>query len=102
MKTAKPIILNLGCGTRVSDRPGVTNIDWSFYLRMKKSSFLRKLAPLALKGVRWERFQSLPDNILCHNLAKGIPFSDGSVDAVYHSHLLEHLERKPPILFCVR
>ena len=92
-------LLNLGCGTRVSDKPGVTNIDWSFYLRMKKNVFLRSLAPVALRGVRRERFRSLPDNILCHNLAKGIPFADGSVDVVYHSHLLEHLERKTAYVF---
>ena len=35
----------------------------------------------------------MPDNILVHNLAKGIPFDADSVDAVYHSHLFEHLER---------
>lgn len=92
-------ILNLGCGTRVSDKPEVTNIDFTFYLRMKKNACLRALAPLALRGIRRERFHSLPDNILCHNLAKGIPFPDGSVDVVYHSHLLEHLERKTALDF---
>lgn len=35
----------------------------------------------------------MPANILVHNLAKGIPFETESIDAVYHSHMLEHLDR---------
>jgi SAM-dependent methyltransferase len=30
---------------------------------------------------------------MVHNLAKGIPFDSNSVDVVYHSHVLEHLDR---------
>ena len=33
------------------------------------------------------------DDVLVHDLKKGIPAPDGSVDAVYHSHLLEHVDR---------
>ncbi len=33
------------------------------------------------------------DEVLVHDLRKGIPASDGSVDAVYHSHVLEHIDR---------
>jgi predicted SAM-dependent methyltransferase len=86
-------VLNLGCGTKTSDRPGVVNIDQSILLRIKKSAYLSKLAPLLLNGIRRERFDALPENILVHDLAKGIPFGDDTVDVVYHSHVLEHLDR---------
>lgn len=86
-------ILNLGCGTKVSEHPDVINIDWSIHLRVKKNRMLSLLAPLFFKGERLSRFKTLSPNILVHNLAKGIPFPADSVDAVYHSHLFEHLDK---------
>ncbi len=86
-------ILNLGCCTKTSNKPGVINIDWSIYLRLKRMKIFRPVVPLFVKGERLDRFNSLPDNIMVHNLAKGIPFNSDSVDVVYHSHLLEHLDR---------
>ncbi|MBD3264268.1 MAG: methyltransferase domain-containing protein [Candidatus Omnitrophica bacterium] len=84
-------ILNLGCGTKTSDSKEVINIDWSMYLRIKKNKILKAVAPLFIKGERRERFHSLPDNIMVCNLLKRLPFDSGSVDVVYHSHMLEHL-----------
>ncbi|MDD5712144.1 MAG: methyltransferase domain-containing protein [Smithellaceae bacterium] len=92
-------ILNLGCGTKTSNSPEVINIDWSIYLRLRKVNILRPVVPLFIKGERLERFKSLPDNIMVHNLAKGIPFDSDSIDVVYHSHMLEHLDRDVAIKF---
>ena len=89
----KSLILNLGCGTRTSSLPNVVNIDWSMMLRFRKNRVLNWFALHLLKGARLERFKSLPDNILVHNIAKDIPFENGSVDVVYHSHVLEHLDK---------
>lgn len=86
-------ILNLGCGTKVSSSPDVINIDWSIYLRLKKTRLLSTIAPLLLKGERLNRFNALSDNIMVHNLAKGLPFASNSIDAVYHSHFMEHLDK---------
>lgn len=86
-------ILNLGCGSKVSSSPDVINIDWSIYLRLKRNPLLRTIVPLLLKGERLSRFNALSDNIMVHNLAKGLPFASDSIDVVYHSHLLEHLDR---------
>lgn len=87
------ILLNLGCGEKTSDRDGVVNIDWSAMLRLRRHSLRRALVPLFLHGDRQARYRVLPDNILVHDLSKGIPFDTNSVDAVYHSHTLEHLDR---------
>lgn len=86
-------ILNLGCGTKTSLSPEVVNIDWSIYLRLKKNPLLKHSAHLLIAGERKSRFHSLPENIMIHDLSKGIPFETNSVDVVYHSHLLEHLNR---------
>lgn len=86
-------ILNLGCGTKTSDDQSIINIDWSIYLRLKRAKLLKVIVPFLLKGSRRNRFNALPNNILVHNLAKGIPFESESVDVVYHSHMLEHLDR---------
>jgi hypothetical protein len=94
-------ILNLGCGTKTSDKPEIVNIDYSIALRVRRSKLLKPLAPLFFRGERLNRFRSLPDNILVHDLATGIPFSDSSVDAVYHSHLFEHLDRNVAEAFLV-
>ncbi len=47
-----------------------------------------------LGGERLERFEAMEGQIVLHDLRRGIPAADGSVDAVYHSHVLEHLDRE--------
>ena len=86
-KIAMIKILNLGCGTKTSNKPGVINIDWSIYLRLKQKKVFARIIPLFVRGGRLKRFNALPDNIMVYNLAKGIPFGSDSVDVVYHSHL---------------
>ena len=67
--------LNLGCGARF--HPAWTNVD----LHPQHSSILRQ------------------------DIAGSLPFADGTFDAVYHSHVLEHLRREqaPALLHeCLR
>jgi SAM-dependent methyltransferase len=87
----RPLILNVGCGTRTSAY--CTNIDWSPILRLKASRFGARMGPLLLKGNRLESYQSLAGEVVVHDIRRGLPAADQSVDAVYHSHVLEHLDR---------
>ena len=86
-------LLNLGCGIKTTDMPGAMNIDWSIYARLKQKKIFNPIIPIFIRGDRLVRYNSLPDNIMVHNLSKGIPFDDNSVEMVYHSHLFEHLDR---------
>jgi SAM-dependent methyltransferase len=92
-------LLNLGCGYKTSAHPEVINLDWSIALRFKKNPLLRPFAPLFFRGERWKRYRALPENILVHDLSRGLPFPANSAQAVYHSHLLEHLDQAAAQIF---
>lgn len=61
--------LNVGCGNRF--HPDWVNVD---------------LSPIDKR-------------VITHDLSTGIPFDDNSFDAVYHSHLLEHIPRHQGKIF---
>lgn len=73
------LYVQYGCGLCVPD--GWTNFDGSPTLRVQKM-------PLVGKMVRKVRF---PDNARFGDIIKGLPIADGSADAAYCSHVLEHL-----------
>jgi hypothetical protein len=93
------LVLNLGCGTKVSPAADVLNIDRTPFLRLRKGRILRPFAPILVGRDRRAAFEAIGDNVLCHDLSKGIPFPSGSLDAVYHSHLLEHIDRDKVPMF---
>ena len=86
-------VLNVGCGAKTSDDPSVVNLDWSMYLVIKSNPVLSRLSRLFLSETRLRRLNGLSDAIVVHDLRKGIPYPADSVNAVYHSHFLEHLDR---------
>jgi SAM-dependent methyltransferase len=92
--TAHPRVLNLGCGTKAPNHPDVLNIDWSIHLRIRKNRLLWALRRQILDDERRRKIEALPENIKLWDLRKGIPFPDDSVEAVYHSHVIEHLDRQ--------
>ena len=70
------------------------NIDWSPVLRLKGSPLGKRLAPLVLSPARLINFEAMTGEIVVHDIRRGLPADDGTVDAVYHSHVLEHLDRE--------
>lgn len=85
------VILNLGCGTKPGR--GCINVDWSFHLRFKRLPFSAFLAPYVFRGNRLNEYRKLGDDIVVRDLRRGIPYPDQSVNTVYHSHFLEHIDR---------
>jgi SAM-dependent methyltransferase len=85
---------NLGCGTRMNWE--WNNIDFSYLGRLRQHmSAARWLHRLGLlSNDRWNRLQAMDPHIILHDLSKGIPFPDDSFDVVYHSQLLEHIDRE--------
>jgi predicted SAM-dependent methyltransferase len=84
------ILINLGCGTNPCD--GWVNLDRSpgVLLRRFPGSARRALAAL---GVR-EALVEWPAAVQRVDATRGLPFGNGTVDAIYSSHMLEHLSAR--------
>jgi len=83
--TSKILRLNIGCGLNAPS--GWINIDASFIARLSKWGGLYKVLCrlFRIHPVPW------PKNIKIWDVRRGIPFPDGSVKAVFTSHMLEHM-----------
>ncbi len=78
--------LNLGCGSQVHD--GWVNVDYAVGARLAKMPLFRALNKrLRLFQLSWDH------RIYVHDLTRPFPWAGESVDAVYSSHMLEHLTR---------
>ena len=78
--------LNIGCG--LSAPEGWVNIDGSLSARLSKRSLIYWILCKISKTdmIPW------PENIRTLDVTKGIPFSTESVNAIFSSHMIEHLE----------
>jgi SAM-dependent methyltransferase len=80
--------LNLGCGLHAPE--GWTNIDRSPSLTLDRLPVVR--AVLHRVGLLSEgHMTSWPRNIKRIDVTKRLPYRDGSIAAIYSSHMLEHL-----------
>ena len=79
-----PVRINLGAGSQ--EAPGWIGYDRSRVALLTRHPVTRQLVK--------ERFGHWPPSTKVHDLTKGIPHPDGSVDVVYSSHMLEHLTRE--------
>ncbi len=83
-----PIWLNLGSGPHAVD--GWTNLDRSPAMRVSRQPVLRWVA-LRSGLVDEAHLPAWSREVRSCDLRRPLAFGDGTVDAVYSSHLLEHL-----------
>jgi predicted SAM-dependent methyltransferase len=81
------LLLNLGCGT--NSAAGWVNLDRSPGIELRRVPPMVRRA-LSAVGLT-ESLTEWPDNVRRVDATRGLPFADASVDAVYSSHMLEHL-----------
>lgn len=76
--------LNLGCGRTTNSQ--FINIDFNIFLKLSRVPGLKRI--LSRLGIYYPKL----DHVLIHDLRRGIPFPSNSIEVVYHSHLLEHID----------
>ena len=92
--------VNIGCGQ--SPTPGWLNYDNSLSIRLCKYSLIVSvLERFGLLGEGQKIFTSFARNsdIMWADATKYIPLENNSVDVLYASHMLEHLDREKVQLF---
>lgn len=95
--------LNIGCGLSVHDDwiniDNSLNAKLSKYPRFKYLLYKFGIFPKEYYDIKW------PDNILVHNVKKGLPYKDNEVDFIFSSHFIEHLTKEEAKMFlkeCLR
>lgn len=87
-----PVLINLGAGLQTA--PGWTNYDRSRVIMVARRPWLRAVVRLAHRiGIASKAdVLSWPETTRSVDVTGGIPHADNSVDVVYTSHMLEHLQ----------
>ena len=95
-----PLRVNVGCGQ--SPTKGWINLDNSPSLHLSKvpllPSMLAKLGLISKQQASFIKF--CRTNFIRHgNATKGLPLETGSVEVLYSSHMIEHLDQEEAVLF---
>ncbi len=94
-------MLNLACGDRIHNE--WTNIEYSKSLGalMDKHPLLTRTFHRVglISNESFEHHKHIGKELLYADLNEGIPFEDGTFDVIYHSHFIEHLDRKQALAF---
>jgi len=84
-------LVHLGCGLIAPE--GWINLDGSFSAWLTHHKYVKKaLVACRIIPKRYGEYD-WPQAVRLADLRKRLPFAEGSVDAVYSSHVLEHLYR---------
>jgi SAM-dependent methyltransferase len=84
--------INLGCGRNLIE--GWLNLDNSpsaIFAKIplvKETLFRFGLINKSIYENEWSK------GIIWHDVTKGLPYADGTIDKVYSSHMLEHMDHK--------
>lgn len=96
-ESGKPLRIHVGAGLIAPET--WVNIDASWNARLAKRPWLRKLLASVRAIPNTAAETPWPRNILIHDIRKGLPFASSSAQAIYASHLIEHLTRDDARLF---
>jgi SAM-dependent methyltransferase len=85
-------MLNVACGSKMNW--SWNNLDFSLIARLAHHLTISKMLNQigVLSKLRYERLLRIDPEIILWNLKRGIPFPDESLDVVYSSHFLEHVD----------
>jgi len=84
--------LNLGCGAHVID--SWINVDYALGAKFMKIPFFKLInKKLQIFKLDWDQ------RIFIHNLTQVFPWNENSIDVIYSSHTLEHLNKNDGIFF---
>jgi predicted SAM-dependent methyltransferase len=87
--------LNLGCGPHVIE--GWLNVDYAIGARLAKLPLVKHITRrVGLFRTSWD------PRVIIHDLTTEFPWPEGSVEAIYSSHTLEHLTRTEGRSFLAR
>ena len=92
--------INIGCG--MSPTKNWNNYDYSTSIKLSKYPMISNLLfKLSLINEEQKNFinYSLKNKIELLDATKTFPFKDESIDAIYSSHMMEHLHRDDAINF---
>ena len=92
--------INIGCGQ--TPTPGWRNFDNSFSLKLAKVPFLPELL-LRIKFLEERQYDFIRfarlNRIEYGDATRGLPLADNSVEVLYTSHMLEHLDQTEVSMF---
>ena len=98
----KPRCINIGCGTHPIN--GWINYDYNKFIFFARISILRyflRHSNFIPEGYKLFMDQVMEKNIRFANAGKHIPEKDNSVNVVYSSHMLEHLDKEETHQFLI-